>query len=235
MAPDDEDRGEAADGPEDDGGDLRRDRDAPAADEWAASGMEDLLAQLGAATEALHDVADEAAEVVIEGSSAGGSVIVQLTGSLEAVSVRIDPQLVDAAEVAMLEDAVLAALRDALAQAVEFREELEEELEDTGVDLSSLIGRLGGQLGALGLPDLGGATSPQDLIAGLTGALGSLPGGFGGSVGGALPNLSDLMAGLGLSGASHGPGETSHSEGSPHPAAGGDEEEAPGDKPEDAP
>jgi DNA-binding YbaB/EbfC family protein len=158
-----------------------------------------LLAQLEAVTEDLEEAAEEVADIIVEGTSAGGSVVVQLTGALEAVGVRIDPSLVDPTDVAMLEDAVLAALRDGLAQVVELQEEFAEEIEDDEIDLSALLGKLGGlaNFGALGLPDLGNlAGNPEDLIAGLTGALGSLSGGF---PGGGLPGgLSDLMAGLGF-------------------------------------
>jgi hypothetical protein len=170
--------------------------DADAGEQAELSG---LLAQLEAVTEDLEEVAEEVADIIVEGTSAGGSVVIQLTGALDAVGVRIDPSLVDPTDVAMLEDAVLAALRDGLAQVVELQEEFAEEIEDDEIDLSALLGKLGGlaNFGALGLPDLGNlAGSPEDLIAGLTGALGSLSGGL---AGGGLPGgLSDLMAGLGL-------------------------------------
>lgn len=135
------------------------------------------------------DVAEELSDIVVEGTSAGRSVVIQLTGTYEAVSVLIDPALVDPAEVATLEDALLAALRDALSQVAELQEELADGIEGEDIDLSSLLGKLGGLagFGGLGLPDLGDLRNPEDLIAGLSGALGSLPGG-----------LSDIMAGLGL-------------------------------------
>ncbi|MGP0006461.1 MAG: YbaB/EbfC family nucleoid-associated protein [Acidimicrobiales bacterium] len=162
-----------------------------------AGSLSGLLAQLEAVSGELDEVAEEASDVIVEGSSAGRSVVIQLTGALEAVSVRIDPALVDPTDVAMLEDAVLAALRDGLAQVVEFRQELADEIESTEVDLSGLLGKLGGlaSFGGLGLPDLGNLGNPEDLIAGLTGALGSLPGGLGSSLPG---GLNDIMAGLGI-------------------------------------
>ncbi|HXY43521.1 MAG TPA: YbaB/EbfC family nucleoid-associated protein [Acidimicrobiales bacterium] len=173
-----------------------------------AGSLSDLLAQLEAVSEELEEEAEEASEVIVEGSSAGGSVLIQLTGALEAVSVRIDPTLVDPADVAMLEDAVLAALRDGLSQVVEFRRQLESDIEGTEVDLSGLLGKLGGLagFGGLGLPDLGGLGNPEALIAELRGALGSLPGGLGGNLAG---GLGDVMAGLGLrGGAPAAPGPT---------------------------
>jgi nucleoid-associated protein EbfC len=159
-----------------------------------------LLAQLEAVSEELDEAVEEAADVIVQGSSAGGSVVIQLTGALEAVSVHIDPALVDPADVGMLEDALLAALRDGLSHVVEVQEQLAGELESPEIDLSGLLGKLGGltSFGGLGLPDLGDLGNPEDLIAGLTGALGNLSGGLGS----AFPSgLSDIMSGLGLGGA----------------------------------
>src|ERR1039458_3209189 len=102
--------------PEDDG---RRDDeldDEDAEDEEAhalAGSLGGLLAQLEAASEQLDDVTEEASDTIVEGSSAGGSVVVQLTGALDAVSIHIDPALVDPTDVGPLEGAVLAPPRDA--------------------------------------------------------------------------------------------------------------------------
>lgn len=58
-----------------------------------------------------------AAEQVVEGQSGGGVVKVRLTGAMDFQSVSIDPQAVDPADVAMLEDLVLAACNDAVDRA----------------------------------------------------------------------------------------------------------------------
>ena len=52
----------------------------------------------------------------IEGTSGGGLVRIEITGAREVLSVRIDPSAVDPADVEMLQDLVLAALRDASRQ-----------------------------------------------------------------------------------------------------------------------
>ena len=52
----------------------------------------------------------------LEGTSGGGLVRIEMTGTKEIVSVRIDPSAVDPADVEMLQDLVLAALRDASRQ-----------------------------------------------------------------------------------------------------------------------
>jgi len=50
----------------------------------------------------------------LEGSSGGGAVKAVITGKQELVSVTIDPAVVDADDVEMLQDLVLAAVNDAL-------------------------------------------------------------------------------------------------------------------------
>jgi DNA-binding YbaB/EbfC family protein len=52
----------------------------------------------------------------LEGTSGGGLVSIEMTGAKEILSVRIDPTAVDPADVEMLQDLVLAALRDASRQ-----------------------------------------------------------------------------------------------------------------------
>ena len=52
----------------------------------------------------------------LEGSAGGGLVSIEMSGAKEILSVRIDPSVVDPADVDMLQDLVLAALRDASRQ-----------------------------------------------------------------------------------------------------------------------
>ena len=58
-----------------------------------------------------------AAEQVVEGQAGGGAVKVRINGAMDFESVSIDPEAVDAADVSMLEDLVLAACNDAMARA----------------------------------------------------------------------------------------------------------------------
>jgi nucleoid-associated protein EbfC len=158
----------------------------------------ELLSLLEQEAEEVDDIVEGASSVIIEGTAAGGSVVVNITGDLEAVAVQIDPALVDASDIGLLEDAVLAALRDALSQVRALQQELAGTLEEAEIDLSTLLGNLGNiaNLGGIALPDFGNLSNPEDLIAGLTGALGNIAGGSGlGALGGLGP-LGDLMAGL---------------------------------------
>jgi DNA-binding YbaB/EbfC family protein len=61
---------------------------------------------------------NEAAHEEFEGSSGGGVVRVVVTGSMEFRSITIAPEAVDPDDVEMLQDLILAAINDAVAQAV---------------------------------------------------------------------------------------------------------------------
>ncbi len=59
----------------------------------------------------------ELQELHVEGSAGGGAVTAVVTGKQELLSVTIDPGVVDPDDVEMLQDLVLAAVREALEQA----------------------------------------------------------------------------------------------------------------------
>jgi DNA-binding YbaB/EbfC family protein len=59
-------------------------------------------------------VQSELESQVVEGSSGGGVVRATVTGKQALVSVTIDPSAVDASDVEMLQDLVVAAVNDAL-------------------------------------------------------------------------------------------------------------------------
>jgi hypothetical protein len=58
----------------------------------------------------------ELSSLVLEASSGGGAVKVTINGQQEIQSIKISPEVVNPADVVMLEDLVLAAVRDALAK-----------------------------------------------------------------------------------------------------------------------
>lgn len=63
----------------------------------------------------------EAAAQEIEGVSGGGVVRIRATGTGQALGVTISPEVVDRAEVSMLEDLVLAAIHDMNARLLEIQ------------------------------------------------------------------------------------------------------------------
>ncbi len=78
-----------------------------------------LLSQMQQVQQQLMDAQQSAASEVVEGRSGGGVVTVKVTGGGEFQQVTIDPSVVDPDDVDMLQDLVLAAIRDAVNQANE--------------------------------------------------------------------------------------------------------------------
>ena len=82
-----------------------------------------LLAQAQNMQQQLLDAQARAAEQVVEGQAGGGVVRVRVTGGFDFQQVTIDPSVVDPADVEMLQDLVLAAMRDALAKVNDLNQE----------------------------------------------------------------------------------------------------------------
>ena len=59
------------------------------------------------------------AEEMVEASAGGGMVTVQVTGSIEIKSIKIDPAAIDPEDVEILEDMIMAATNEALRSAQE--------------------------------------------------------------------------------------------------------------------
>lgn len=94
-------------------------------DDGAAGGFDfsSLLAQAQNMQQQLLDAQARAAEQVVEGQAGGGVVRITATGGFEFQQVTIDPSVVDPADVEMLQDLVLAAVRDALGKINELNQE----------------------------------------------------------------------------------------------------------------
>ena len=89
-----------------------------------------LSGMLGAVMEQVRKVQEQVAQIEqeldrerIEASSGGGMVTAVVTGMGELLEVKIDPQVVDPNEVEMLQDLIVAAVREALARAEELHRE----------------------------------------------------------------------------------------------------------------
>lgn len=114
----------------------------------ASPGGFDLGTMLSSAMEMQSQMAAaqaEATSAVVVGHAGGGVVRVEVTGGFEFRSVTIDPAAVDPDDVELLQDLVLAALHDAMAQVDALQRQS--------------MGNLGGiedLLGGGGLGELGG-------------------------------------------------------------------------------
>jgi DNA-binding YbaB/EbfC family protein len=119
-----------------------------------------LLQQAQKMQEEMMAAQEKLKDELVEASAGGGMVKVTMTGDLELKSLTIDPDAVDPEDVEMLQDMVLAAINEALRQAMELQSKA---TGMGGMDPSSALDALGG-------------------LGGLGGALGGgLPGGGGGA------------------------------------------------------
>jgi DNA-binding YbaB/EbfC family protein len=79
-------------------------------------GFGDIQKMLKQAKEMQERLQRETAEMRIEGSAGGGMVSVVMDGQKSVLSLRLEPEVVNKDDVDMLQDLVLAALRDAAAK-----------------------------------------------------------------------------------------------------------------------
>jgi nucleoid-associated protein EbfC len=105
--------------------------------------MQQMLKQVQKMQQDMMAAQESLKDEVVEASSGGGMVTVEVTGDLRVKSVTIDPQAVDPDDVELLQDMVLAAVNEAMRAAQEL----------ASAKLGGIAGGLGG-LGGLGLPGL---------------------------------------------------------------------------------
>lgn len=76
-----------------------------------------IFEQVQKAQESFSKIKDEANAKIVEASAGGGMVKVKASGAMELIEVKIDPTVVNADDVEMLEDLVKAAVNESLRQA----------------------------------------------------------------------------------------------------------------------
>ena len=111
----------------------------------------DLMAQLGKMQEQMAKAQEDIESRVAEASAGGGAVKVEMTGGYRIKSLKIEPEVIDPEDAAMLEDLVTAAVNEALSQVQAFHAE-----------------PLAGLSGLPGMPDIPG-------LAGAPGSAGDAP------------------------------------------------------------
>ena len=82
-----------------------------------------IMQQAKKIQERLANVQEEMAEKTIEGTAGGGMVTVVANGRQEVMSIKIEPEVVNADDVEMLQDLVQAAVNDALRKSQEMVQE----------------------------------------------------------------------------------------------------------------
>lgn len=85
--------------------------------------IQNLLKQAQKIQSQVSRMQAELADRTIEASAGGGMVVAVANGRQEIVEIRIDPRVVDPADVEMLEDLVVAAVSEALERAGEVASE----------------------------------------------------------------------------------------------------------------
>lgn len=101
-----------------------------------------IESQLANFQEGLTRALEELQAEELEGSAGGGAVTVRITGMGEVTAVRIDPAVVNADDVELLNDLVCAAVRDAVRKASEMKKAKIAEntpLGALGVDLPDIL------------------------------------------------------------------------------------------------
>ncbi len=91
--------------------------------------------------EKIQNVQDELARVTVQGSAGGGMVEATVNGKQQLLSVKIDPEVVDQAEIGMLQDLVVAAVNQGLARAAERAQQ----------EMASITGGMGLNIPGMGL------------------------------------------------------------------------------------
>lgn len=97
-----------------------------------------MMSAAATAQKKLGKIQEELAQRKLEATSGGGRVKVEATGAGEILSVKIDPEVVNPAEVELLEDLILSAVRQAITDAKKMNE--------------AEMGKLTAGLGIPGLP-----------------------------------------------------------------------------------
>ena len=78
--------------------------------------MNTVMKQAQMMQEEMNRVQSELEEKVIETTAGGGKVKVEMKGTKEIVSLKIDPEIIDRDDPEMLEDLVTVAVNDAIRQ-----------------------------------------------------------------------------------------------------------------------
>jgi len=116
-----------------------------------------LLQQAQKMQEEMLAAQDKLKDELVEASAGGGMVKVTMSGDLELKSLAIEPDAVDPDDVEMLQDMVMAAINEALRQAMELQSKL---TGAGGMDPAAALDALGG-LGGLGGGLPGGGAAPN--------------------------------------------------------------------------
>lgn len=89
----------------------------------ASGGMQGMLQQARKVQEQIKQANERIEAYVGEGQAGGGAVRAKIDGTNTVRELSIDPELVNPAEVDLLQDTIISALNDAVASVKKYREE----------------------------------------------------------------------------------------------------------------
>ena len=76
--------------------------------------MGDIMKQAQALQEQMAKIQEQGASKTVEGTAGGGMVTVTVSGAMQVVSVRVDPEVLKSGDTEMLQDLVMAATNDGI-------------------------------------------------------------------------------------------------------------------------
>lgn len=80
---------------------------------FGGANMQNLMRQAQKMQEDMLKAQEELAQATVEGTSGGGMVTVTMTGKKEITGVKLKKEAVDPDDIEMLEDLIVAAIKDA--------------------------------------------------------------------------------------------------------------------------
>lgn len=89
-----------------------------------AGNMQQLALQAQKIQEQITEATEELKQKEYKASSGGGAVEVVVNGDLEVKSISLDPQIIDPEESEMLSDLVIAAVNEALREAINEKDQV---------------------------------------------------------------------------------------------------------------
>ncbi|MEA2494592.1 MAG: nucleoid-associated protein EbfC, partial [Thermoleophilaceae bacterium] len=89
-------------------------------------------------------VQEDLKKETVDATVGGGMIAVKMSGDIELLEIKIDPEAVDPEDVEMLQDMVLAAVNEAIRSAQEL----------AASKMNQAAGGMGGLGGGLGLPGM---------------------------------------------------------------------------------
>ena len=92
-------------------------------DEPGPQNLQSLFETAQRVQEQMNKIQEELGSKSVEGSAGGGMVVAVANGRQQLLSIRIDKEVVDPADVGMLQDLVVAAVNQALTKSAELAQQ----------------------------------------------------------------------------------------------------------------